>query len=514
MAEIFAKYKEELSTLWGKLNKNIQLLIIVLTVLMTLAFAYLIFSGSSVNYEPLYVDLSTTDSAAVVERLEENGVTYKLAGNGKTILVAEEEIYRLRLDMAAAGLPSQGVVGFEIFDQSDFGTTEFERRVNYYRALGGELGRSIQSISGISYSRVQITPPQESLFSAEEKSATASVLVELEAGFRMNQNQIQAVRSLVASGVQDLPLEEVTIVDTNGNLLSSNNSNRGEGVDPQNFVLRKEFEASLKNDLNSLLTRVLGPNNFAVEIYADLNFDQRQAESKTYTPVVDESGIVRSEELSTQNQQGAQGAGGVPGTDTNIPQYQAGSETEGASFESEDRITNYEINERIEQHIYAPGEVEKLSVSVMVDQSVNEEVLTQIRTAIAAAIGYNEQRGDILNIAAVNFDNSLQEEAAAARETIAAAERRRMYIYAALIAFVLLTTAALIIYLYRKRNVQTAAGTNLDLRVEDDEDELENLFQPDKEQKKDAQMKRELEQMIHSDPENAAKLIRGWLLDD
>jgi flagellar M-ring protein FliF len=514
MAEIFAKYKEELSTLWKKLNKTIQLLIILLTVLMSLVFAYLIFRGSSVNYQPLYADLSTSDSAAIVERLEENGVKYKLGGQGNTILVPEDDIYRLRLNLAAAGLPDQGVVGFEIFDQSSFGTTEFERKVNYYRALGGELGRSVQSISGISYSKVQITPPQESLFLAEERSATASVLVELEPGFRMSQSQIEAVRNLVASGVQDLPLEEVTIVDTNGNLLSNNNSAAGEGVNPQNFVFRKEFEASLKNDLNSLLTRVLGPNNFVVEVYADLNFDQRQAESKTYTPIVDENGIVRSEEVSTQSQQGSSGAQGVPGTDTNIPQYQAGAEAESETYESENRITNYEINERIEQHVYAPGDVEKLSVSVMVDQTTDEERLAQIRSAVAAAIGYDQDRGDILNIAAVNFDNSLQEEAEAARESQAAAERRRMYIYGALIAFVLLISAGLIIYLVRRNGIQTQSGTNLDMSVEDNEDELESLFQPDREQRKEAHMKRELEQMIHSDPENAAKLIRSWLLDE
>lgn len=514
MEEMFAKYKEELSTLWKKLNKSIQILIIVLTVLMSLAFAYLIFRGSAVNYQPLYADLSTTDSAAIVERLDENSIDYKLGGQGNTILVPEEDIYRLRLDLASAGLPDQGVVGFEIFDQSEFGTTEFERKVNYYRALGGELGRSVQSISGISYSRVQITPPQESLFLDEEKSATASVLVELEPGFRMTQKQIEAVRNLVASGVQDLPLEEVTIVDTNGNLLSNNDYLGREGVDPQNFVLRKEFEASLKNDLNSLLTRVLGPNNFAVEVYADLNFDQRQAESKTYTPVVDENGIVRSEEVSTSSQQGAQGAQGVPGTDANIPQYQAGDDAGAASYESEDRITNYEINERIEQHVYAPGDVKKLSVSVMVDQTVDEERLDQIRSAVAAAIGYDQDRGDVLNIAAVNFDNSLQQEAEAARANQAAAERRRMYIYGALIALVLLISAGLIIYLVRRNGMQTQPGANLDMSVEDDEDELESLFKPDREQKKDAHMKRELEQMIHSDPENAAKLIRSWLLDE
>ena len=513
MAEIFAKYKEEFSTLWEKLNKRIQLLIIVLTVLMTLAFAYLIFSGSSVNYQPLYADLTTSDSAAIVARLDENNVDYKLGGQGNTILVPEAEIYRLRLDLAAAGLPDQGIVGFEIFDESNFGTTEFERKVNYYRALGGELGRSIQSISGISYSRVQITPPQESLFLSEEKSATASVLVELEPGFRMSQNQIEAIRNLVSSGVQNLPLTEVTIVDTNGNLLSNNNSELNQGVDPQNFVFQKEFEESLKNDLSSLLSRVLGPNNFAVEIYANLNFDQRQAESKTYSPVVDENGIVRSEEIINESQQGSQGAGGVPGTDANIPQYQAEGGNESSSYDHENRITNYEINERLEQHVYAPGKVEKLSVSVMVDQSTDEETIAQIRSAVAAAIGYDQERGDLLNVTAINFDNSLKEEAQAAKESLAAEEKRKMYIYAALIIFVLIVSAALIIYLYRRRQSQVATGGNVDLSVEDDEAEM-SLFEPNQEQKKNAHMKQELEQMIHSDPENAAKLLRSWLMDE
>ncbi|MEC9490835.1 MAG: flagellar M-ring protein FliF, partial [Halanaerobiales bacterium] len=139
MAEIFAKYREELQNTWQKLNKGVQILIIMLTLIMAGVFGYLIFRGASNNYQPLFTNLSTEDTAAIVERLDENNVDYQLGGNGNTILVPESEIYRLRLDMASAGLPDQGVVGFEIFNSSDFGTTEFERRVNYYRALGGEL---------------------------------------------------------------------------------------------------------------------------------------------------------------------------------------------------------------------------------------------------------------------------------------------------------------------------------------------------------------------------------------
>jgi flagellar M-ring protein FliF len=512
MAEFLAKYKEEIQNTWQKLNKNIQILIIVLTVLMAGAFGYLIFRGASTNYQPLFTNLSTDDTAAIVERLDENNVDYQLGGNGNTVLVPESEIYRLRLDMAAAGLPDQGVVGFEIFDNSEFGTTEFERRVNYYRALGGELSRSIQSISGIEFSRVQITPPEESLFLEEEKSATASVMVKLEPGYNMSAERVNAVQNLVASGVQDLPLSEVTIVDTNGNLLSQpSGSDNNQWSDPQNFAMQQEFESALKNDLNSLLTKVLGPNNFAVQVNANLNFDQRQAESKTYSPVIDESGIVRSEEINTESQENGV-SGGAPGTDANIPQYQGEGTGENSSYERENTITNYEINERIEQHVYAPGEVERLSVSVIIDQETEEETINQIRNAVSAAIGYDEQRGDVLNISSMAFDDSLEQAAQEAMLAEEEAARRQMYIYGGLILLVLLLTSALIIYLYRKKPAADR-GSKIDLSVEEDEEEI-NLFEPDADQRKRAKVKNELENMIHSDPENAAKLIRSWLIDE
>src|SRR6056297_2501288 len=512
MAEFFAKYKEEIQETWQKLNKNVQILIIILTIVMAGAFGYLIFRGASTNYQPLFTNLSTDDTAAIVERLDENNVEYQLGGDGNTILVPESEIHRLRLDMVSAGLPDQGVVGFEIFNSSEFGTTEFERKVNYYRALGGELSRSIQSISGIEFARVQITPPEESLFLAEEKSATASVMVKLRTGYNMSAERVSAVKNLVASGVQNLPLAEVTVVDTNGNLLSQpSNSSGGQWSDPQNFAMQMEFESALKNDLNSLLTKVLGPNNFAVQVNANLNFDQRQAESTTYTPVVDDSGIVRSEEMNTETQENGV-TGGAPGTDANIPQYQGEGAAEGSSYERENTITNYEINERIEQHVYAPGEVERLSVSVMIDQGTDEETIDQIRNAVAAAIGYDENRGDVLNISSIAFDDSMENAAQEAIQAQAAAERRQMYIYGGLILLVLILTSALIIYLYRKKPA-AERGSKLDVSVEEDEEEID-LFEPDADQKKRARVKNELENMIHSDPENAAKLIRSWLVDE
>jgi flagellar M-ring protein FliF len=275
--------------------------------------------------------------------------------------------------------------------------------------------------------------------------------------------------------------------------------------------MQQEFENSLKNDLTALLTKVLGPNNFAVQVNANLNFDQRQAESKTYTPVVDDSGIVRSEEINTETQENGM-TGGAPGTDTNIPQYQGENAAEGSSYERENSITNYEINERIEKHVYAPGDVRRLSVSVMIDQNTDEETIEQIRNAVGAAIGYNEERGDVLNISSIAFDDSLETAAQEAMQAQEEAARRQMYIYGGLILLVLILTSALIIYLYRKKPAADR-GSKVDVQVEEDDEEI-NLFEPDADQRKSAKVKNELENMIHSDPENAAKLIRSWLVDE
>jgi flagellar M-ring protein FliF len=513
MADFLKKYQEQIKKLWGNLNSSLKIVVIVVILIMSAFFGYLIIKGTSANYQPLFTDLSTSDAAGVVEIIEENNVDYQLVGGGSTIMVPEDEIHRLRLEAANQGFPTQGVVGFEIFDSSDFGTTEFEREVNYYRALGGELSRSIQTMNGIAFAKVQISPAEQSLFLAEEKSAGASVILELERGSNLDSGQVRAVQNLVAAGVQDLPLEEVTIVDTRGNLLSENSSEDNWGSSSGNFAMKQQFEESLTNDLNQMLLRVLGPDNFVVRVNAVLNFDQRQAESRIYTPVNDEDGIIRSEEVNTESQQGAAGAEGVPGTDANIPQYQAEDTAQGDSYESENRITNYEINERIEQHIYAPGDVKRLSVSLLLDQNTDEETLIQIREAVAAAIGFDEERGDNINVSAINFDRSLEAAAEEARAAQAAAERREFYIYGGLILLILILTSGVLIFLYRKRSAPAGRGSQLDVSVAEDEEE-EDLFKANPEQQKQAKIKKELENIVHSDPESAAKLIRSWLVDE
>ncbi len=525
MGEWLQKYIDQLKELWGKLNKRSKIIIGVSASAMMLALIFLIVFSSSGNYTSLYQDLSAKDADAIVERLNENNVDYKLADNGSTILVPEARVHELRLDMAGEGLPDQGMVGFEIFDQSNFGTTDFERKVNFYRALGGEMSRTIQNMEIIDYARVQITAPQESLYIDEEKPSEASVLLKVKSGFNIGQNEIEAISNLVAGGVQGLNKENVTIVDTNGNLLSNNsNSFSSSDMTLNQIELEREFENNLKSDLNSMLIKVLGPGNFSVQVNAKLNFDQREIESKTYSPVVDDEGIVRSEEKSEVQQQSTSGAAdGVPGAETNlpqedIPQYQGEDGAgENSNYESTDTVTNYEINEKIEKHVYAPGDVEQLSVSVMLNGAQDDETVENIRNAVQAAIGYQEERNDTVNVSSVQFDDSLEQEVAQAQSAAAAENRRQMFIYAGLIIFILLTLVILFFVLRKNNEDEYEPGETVDMMVEDEIQKSKSESAANKlteEEKERITMKEDIEEIVNDRPEEVAQLLKSWLEED
>ena len=519
MGEWLQKYITQLKELWENLNNRAKIIIGVLGVAMIVAFVFLIMAGSSSNFKPLFGDLSSQDANAIVERLEEQNINYKLADNGSTILVPENKVHEVRLDMAGEGLPDQGMVGFEIFDQTNFGTTDFERQVNFYRALGGEMSRTIQNMDIIEYARVQVTAPQESLYIEEEKPSEASVLLGIKQGYNISQNEIAAISNLVAGGVQGLSTDNVTIVDTNGNLLSDTSGDSGINsteMTSNQFQMQRDFENRLKSDLRSMLIKVLGPGNFTVQVNAQLNFDQRVTESKSYSPVVDDEGIVRSQESEQVSQEGQTGvAEGAPGVEENVPQeatqYQGeDGETQSSSYESSSTVTNYEINEKIETHKYAPGDVEQLSVSVILNNEQDEETVENIRSAVQAAIGYQEERDDQVSVTSMQFDESLEEEASQAQMAAQAENRRQMYIYGGLIAFILLALIATFFILRRSTEEEYETGQQVDMMVGEEEPPSpeEELSEEEKERRR---MKEEIEELVNDRPGEIAQLLKSWL---
>lgn len=524
MADWLKEYIGQLRDLWSKLNKRIKIIISVGIAAVIVAFIMLMLYGGGPQYQTLFSNLDPKDADSIMEKLDEQGIEYQLADSGKTVMVPAAMVHKTRLSMAGEGLPTQGVVGFEIFDESSFGTTDFERKVNYYRALSGELSRSIQGMDAVEYAKVQITAPKDSLFIEKEQSAEASVLLKLIPDYKITQSQIKAVANLVSSAVQGLTADNVTIVDTSGNLLTRDLEKDESDVFKQEltlsqFELQRQFSEEIRNDLRAMLTRVVGPDNFTVQVKARMNFDQHEVESKVYTPAVYDEGIVRSQEEHRENYEGSlAGTAGVPGTTSNIPQYQSVDENQGTgTYNSSDIVTNYEINEKVERRVISPGSIDYLSVSVIINNTLAEENLQKIRNAVQAAVGYNPERGDTVTVTSLDFDNSIEEEIATAQAAEAAAQRTRMLIYAGLIGFILIVLLITFFVFRRsdKEEEEVSTQNAIDYMVDEDlEEQIAASAELTSEQKKRKQIREQLASLINEKPEEVTEMIKSWLVDE
>lgn len=509
---------QKLHNTWQSMEKKTKIIIAVVGTTLLVALVMLIAITGRISYAPLYTGLNQQDAHLIVEELEKMGVPYRLEANGRNIMVPRDEVHRLRLRMAGEGIPKGGNVGFEIFDTTRLGTTEFERQINFYRALAGELSRTIMEISAVETARVQLTVPRQKLFAQEDEPAEASVLLKLHPGHSLKQGQIQAIAHLVAGSVDSLDAEHVTIIDTNGNLLSNfmqgglNSSSLSHGTTLKNMEMQRAFEQQLQKDLEQMLMPVLGYNNYVVKINALLDFNIREETQKIYTPVAGDKGVVRSQQILEESSSGQQSLpGGSPGTDSNIPRYEGESSTSDSEHELFESITNYEINEKIISQVYAPGTVERLSVGVIINRPMETEEIAKVKEVVAAAIGYNENRGDILHIAQLGFDDSLQKE----MEVIAKNQEKRAQRNFFLTIGIILVASFLSFYLIRSlvKGLSTKPKKSdvLSMKGHLEEKKARELTP---EEQATQEMWREVNNLIDDSPKEAANLLKVWLIEE
>ncbi len=529
MFERLKGYLQQLQELWGKLDTRAKVIIGASTVVVFTGLIFLVFVLGDPNYQPLYEQLDPEDASAIVEELDTRGVNYRLRDGGSTILVPADQVHDMRLEMAGQDLPASGQVGFEVFDDVQFGTTDFERRVNLYRAMGGELSRSIETMNAIRSARVQITAPEESLFITEERPAKASVMLEMESGHQLSPGQARAIGNLVASGVPDLNLENVTIVDTAGNLLSpeqmgEDDFQNAREISSTQREMEREYEEKLKDRLTAMLTRILGPDNFTVQVESRMDFDRRERESHTYLPIIGDEGLPRSRQELREIYYGGDipdEEEGAPGTASNIPGYLTVEDAEeDGYYERTEETINYEMDEIVEREEFAPGTIENLSVSVMVDDEMAEDELVVLEESVQAAVGYDADRGDTINVSSLSFDRTMEEELAAARQREEEARRRQLMIYSGLIVGILLITLITIFILKRRSDQQeemaVPEGARVDMMVEEEEEEEVELPEEElsEEEKKARKMREELQDMAEDQPDEMADLIKSWMQED
>lgn len=407
-----ASFTEQLRIFSQKLSILQKVLIIGAVVVVLGVLGLILFTGQSSNpdFAVLYKDISTEDAGKVVASLKEKAIEYTLADGGTTIMVPKDKVYETRINLASEGLPGSSIVGFEVFDKTNLGMSEFVQKLNYRRALEGELSRTINALDEVKSSRVHIVVPEKALFKEDQKEPTASVSLQLKPNKKLSSGAISGIQNLVASSVEGLSPEKVTVVDQKGRVISADviDKNSIAGLTAAQHKQQVDVEQYLTSKVQSMLDNVLGVDNSSVKVTAELNFTQIE---KTITDYDPDRQVIRSEQQITEKSQS-----------TDSLSYP----TVSMAKDQGNIITNYEISQSIEKIVNEVGNIKRLTVSVLVNgtnkivdkngQQVIEytprtnEELEQLNLAVKNAVGYDPNRNDQVSVLNVPFDNSYYEE--------------------------------------------------------------------------------------------------------
>jgi flagellar M-ring protein FliF len=409
----------QLTQLWNRLSWGQRIAILATAAAVIGGMLALNHWNQERDFKPLFSGLAPEDAGTVTAKLKELGVDYRL-NDAETISVPSDRVAEVRLQLASAGLPKSGRIGFELFDKVNFGASDFAEQVNYHRAIEGELERSVMSIREVEQARVHLTLAKDSLYSEQREPAKASVLVKLRAAGGLSPQNVAAICQLTASAVPGLSADQVSVVDTNGNLL---NLPRPAGVDGEQsseaaLDYRKSVERDLQTKIGQTLEPLLGANHFRVGVSADVDLSSGDQSEETYDP--QKSVMVSSQ--TSQDGPELPSASGVPGTPSNLPNPVSRPSTSVNSYARHTENVTYQTS-RVVKHLKLPqGVVKRLSLSVLVDHTVrwegpkriveppSAEELKVIHDLVAAATGMIPERGDQLAVETFPFEATLTAE--------------------------------------------------------------------------------------------------------
>lgn len=508
----------------------------VLITLMTgslIAFLLVMSWSSKPEFLPIYTNLSAEDAGEIIAYLKQSKIPYKLTSSGQVIQIPQNKIYETRIELASKGLPRGSGIGFEVFDNTKLGMTEFVQNVNYQRALQGELSRTINGLSEVESSRVHIVLPPKSLFIDQEEPASASVSLKLYKGRWLSKDQIQGIVHLISSSVSRLRPENVTIVDNSGKLLAGSRDEDTAGkitVDQLEFQDKKE--RSLENRVKSMLESVLGQDKAIVRVSCELDFIQQEKTEEMFYP---ENQVVRSEKSFNEysNKPGSSPAG-IPGLAANVVEKKSKNNTTdgNTSFQKQDQTRNYEIGKVISRQVLPIGKLKRLSVAVIVDgtyktetvgegtEAVSEkryiprtkEELSILEAIVKRAVNYNEQRGDQIEVANISFAANSWTDIDEEETKISTTVKEYSYIlkYAAAGLFVLLSFFLVVRPIIRWITSDVMDDFQIFEQLPKTIAELEKEYEQEGE---NLPMVGQATLMLSKEQENSLKLIREWIKD-
>ena len=417
----------QLATFWRELPtvKRVALIVVTLTVLVgVMVFAHL---GSQIQYATLYSELDADDAGAIVEKLKTQQIPYKLSGNGTAIQVPEEKVAGLRLELAAGGLPRGGGVGFEIFDRSQIGATEFEQQVSLRRALEGEIARSVMTIDGVKAARVHLVVPERRLFVARQETASASVVLTLRNSTEFGKKEVGSIVHLVSAAVPGLSRSRVSVVSSDGLTLHRPSGDEAGPDAESESEYGQSIAGKMETDVRAQLERVVGPGQADVRVHVALERESRERTEEHYEPT---KNSLRSEhKIEEMSGTTEAGVAGVPGALSNLPDTsaEAGTETTLATdgkggLVRRVQTRNWEVDRVTQKSLLPAGGIRRVSVAVLLngkylkkgEKSVyvarSKEELATLESVVKSAVGFDSARGDVVQIANAEFSRADDEQ--------------------------------------------------------------------------------------------------------
>jgi len=513
------------------------------------------------NMALLYTELDPRDAGAIGQKLDQLRVPYTVQADGRRIMVPETEVGRVRMQLAQAGLPSGGTVGYELFSQPEgFGTTTFMQNVNQLRALEGELARTIQTLQPIHQARVHLVLPKREIFSRERQTATASVFLRLRPGQQLSREQVSAIQHIVSTAVPNLEPGRISIVDERGNLLArGSGSDNPEALQANAQERRQALEQRMVRTVEDLLGRSLGFGRVRAEVAVDLDFDRVATRSEIFDP---ESSVPRSTQTVNEHNESSERDGlDNVSVQNQLPSSQSEAQGSGAATRNRqartEETTNFEISRTTRDHVREPGQVRRVSVAVLVDGSYQPgpdgksqyvarapEEMRQIEALVRSAIGFDPVRGDTIEVVNMRFATAEDQLPSADQGVFMGMSRddiiniAEMVLLAIVVVLViLLVVRPLIARMFEAQAARaeeaadqllamenalpqltgphTALSQDLALEAAEAEDDFEQMIDINRvEGRVRASSVRKVGEIVQKHPEEAVSVLRNWIYQD
>jgi flagellar M-ring protein FliF len=486
--------------------------------------------ASTPTYAPLYSNLASADASAVIDKLDSQGVPYKLTNGGATVMVPKDKVYAARISLSGQGLPGSSDNGYSILDDQGLSTSQFQEQTNFKRAMESELSHTIEALNGVETAVIHLALPEKQVFADEQDPATASVLVSTKPGTTLGAEQVQAIVHLVASSIDGLDPDKVTVADAAGHVLSSTDGVEGLGASTQSQQV-EDYQNEITDRVQSMLDRVVGPGNSTAASTVNLDFDKAVTDTKSYT--YNDKNVPLSQTKNVEKYTGAGAGAGGSLTGVVGPDGQMDSSTTGGSgdsqYEKSSETSDNAVDTTVEHREVAPGGVRNLHVGVVLDAATARSIdPNEIQSLIASTIGIDATRGDTVQVSTLPFDRSAEAaakaELAAAKKADASAQRTTLIRNSGLVVLILLV---LLLAWFKGRKHAKARAEATSYVVEQLRQEAlerataEAALEPSAamlalesmEHSEQDGIRDELAALVERQPEDVASLLRGWLVE-